>query len=260
MAAEVSNRSSAPTEQELLASYKQPDGACAPPSAQNKKNPPQETKREQPTRTAEPTHTPAQGKTDTGGETRGASDKQIKFLQVLADKVGAEPAEELWRAADPKRLQAQIKAAIPFKDLKVKHTHAACEEAVMLVWNDENDDLGASKHCVQRCICGAARSVYISEVAGVANLGLSHLHDGWKLHGHIVNYEIYSSDLAVTVSDEVQKDHDTGEDRIVDLTGRWRDRQMPMSTVAAMIQSLPKYGDSENYWIDAVVPVDRLDG
>ena len=34
-------------------------------------------------------------------------------------------SEELWRAADPKRRQAQMDAAIPFKDLaKGKHNHA----------------------------------------------------------------------------------------------------------------------------------------
>ena len=94
----------------------------------------------------------------------------------------------------------------------------------------------------------------------MSDLGLSDLHEGWKLLGHIVNYDIYSSDLAVTVSDEVQKEHDTGDDRIIDLTDRWRARQMPMSYVAALIQSLPKYGDSEDCWTDSVVPVDRLDG
>ena len=62
VATEVSNRSSAPTEQELLASKQQPDGACAPPSAQKQKNPPQQTKREQ---------TTAQAKTDTGGGDTG---------------------------------------------------------------------------------------------------------------------------------------------------------------------------------------------
>ena len=114
MAPDVSNRSSAPTERELQLASKQPDGACAPPSA--RKESPQKTKKEQPTQPADPPQALAPGKTDTGGATQGgATEKQIKFLQLLADRVGAEPAEDLWRAADPKRLQAQIKAAVPFK-------------------------------------------------------------------------------------------------------------------------------------------------
>ena len=54
-AAEVSNRSSAPTGRELLASKQQPDGACAPPSAEKK--PAAENNK----RTAHPTSRPAPG-------------------------------------------------------------------------------------------------------------------------------------------------------------------------------------------------------
>ena len=192
VAADVSNRSSAPTEQELLASYKQPDGACAPPSAQNRKDPPQETKREQPTQTAEPAQAPAQGKTDTGGVTRrGATKNQIGFLIVLADRVGAEPAEELWRAADPKRLQAQIKAAkivrARIEQRGEKHTHAVDVEAVTVVGNGLDDDPGVWKSCVQRCTCGAARAVLVNN-AGVSDESLYEC-EGWKLVGHIVNYD-----------------------------------------------------------------------
>ena len=80
---------------------------------------------------------------------------------------------------------------------------------------------------------------------------------GWKLVGHIVNYESANGGLVVTVTDEEQKNHDTGEDRIIDLTGRWREQQMPMSTVAALVQNLPEDGKG---WLDSTVPVDRLDG
>ena len=100
MAPDVSNRSSAPTERELQLASTQPDGACAPPAAE--KHPAQKTKKEQPTQPADPPQALAPGKTDTGGVTQGgATEKQIKFLQLLADRVGAEPAEDLWRAAAP---------------------------------------------------------------------------------------------------------------------------------------------------------------
>ena len=77
VAAEVSNRSTAPTEQVLLAKEQQTDGACAPPPAALKKSP-QKTKREQKEqpRTDEPIEALAQGKTDTGGVTRGGGYKE----------------------------------------------------------------------------------------------------------------------------------------------------------------------------------------
>ena len=81
--------------------------------------------------------------------------------------------------------------------------------------------------------------------------------EGWTLLGHIVNYEAANAGLQPTVSDEEKADHDTGDDRIVDLTDRWRARQMPMSYVAALVESLPVDGKG---WIDFTVPVDRLDG
>ena len=250
VAGEVSNRSLASTKPELLAS-KQPDGACAPPSAQ--KDPPQKTKREQHERTDEPAEALAPGKKEGGGVPQGGvTEKQIGFLKLLADRVGAEPAEHMWRAADRTRLQQQIKAAVPFKDLKGKHTHGVDKEAVTTVFDDEDDGLGAMKSCIQLCVCGAARSVTISKSEGVSDQS-----EPWTLVGHIVNYETANVlHPVVTVSDEEKADHETGADRIIDLTDRWRARQMPMSYVAALIQSLPKYAD----WGDAVVPVERLDG
>ena len=172
----------------------------------------------------------------------------------MADRVGADYAEYQWREADPKRLQVQIKAAVPFKDLKVKHTHGVDMEAVTTVSADEDDGLGVWKGAVQRCICGAARAVIISKAEGVTDQSASKC-EGWKLLGHIVNYE--GAALHVTVSDEEKADHDTGDERIVDLTDRWRARQMPMSYVAALVESLPVDGKG---WIDSTVPVDRLDG
>ena len=93
-----------------------------------------------------------------------------------------------------------------------KHTHEVDVEAVTLVGNDEDDGLGAWKSCIQRCTCGAARDVLVSN-AGVSDKS-DYDCEGWKLVGHIVNYEAANAGLVVTVSDEEQKDHDTGEDRI----------------------------------------------
>ena len=235
VAADVSNRSSAPTEQELLASKQQPDGACAPPSAQNEKNPPQKTeKNKQPTRTAEPTQTLAQGKTDTGGVTRGgATDKQIKFLKVLADRVGADHAEDLWRAADPKRLQAQIKAAIPFKDLKGKHTHAACEEVIFRVGIM---DAIAWREGVQRCECGAVRSAFIQRDSK------QDLMHPWTLSGYLVDYLVECTELCGPMTDEELADDD--DDLYEAIDGRWA-KPMTFSEVRALYETAHKMTKEE---------------
>ena len=71
-----------------------------------------------------------------GGITRGgATEKQIKFLHMLADRVGAEPDEE---SVEGGGFQALCKLQItgggkPFKDLKVKHTHAAFDEVIFRI-------------------------------------------------------------------------------------------------------------------------------
>ena len=176
IAGEVIDRSLAATQPELLAiaSKQQPDGACAPPAAAQK-DPPQQTKKEQ-KQTDEPTEALAPGKTDTGGETRGGiTEKQIKFLRMLADRVGADYAEDLWRAADRTRLQAQIKAAIPFKDRGVEHTHAARDEAIFRV--GVRNKIGF-KEGVQRCACGSVRAAIIDRAGEATELS------PWTLSGY----------------------------------------------------------------------------
>ena len=213
VAPEVSNRSSAPTEQELLlASKQQPDGACAPPTAatENDEKPPPTTKKKEPTQTAEPTQTPAPAKTDTGGVTRGASDKQIKYLHVLADKVGAEPAEGLWRAADPKRLQTQIKAAKAVRERGGKHTHEADEEKVLRVGIV---DAFQFKDSVQRCECGAVRKA-CSFPAGEEDL-----MGPWTLSGYLVDYEYGCDTLEGPKTD--QEVADDGDELVALTTRRW---------------------------------------
>ena len=210
VAADISNRSTAPTERVLLASKQQPDGACAPPSAQKQKNPPPTTKKKEPTQTAEPTQALAPGKTDTGGKTRGASDKQIKYLHVLADKVGAEPAEDLWRAADPKRLQTQIKAAKAVRERGGKHTHEADEEKVLRVGIV---DAIQFKDSVQRCECGAVRSACSSPAGEEGSTG------PWTLSGYLVDYEYGCDTLEGPKTD--QEVADDGDDLVALTTRRW---------------------------------------
>ena len=155
---------------------------------------------------------------------------------MLADKVGAEPAEELWRAADPKRLQAQIKAAIPFKDLKVKHTHAACEEVILRVGIQ---NATAFKDGVQRCECGAARQAFI-------------LRDGkpdedhpWTLSGHLVDYLVNCLTLEGPLTDQELGEGD--EDDLEALGGLWAD-PMTFSEVRVLYETAHKMTKDEVEW------------
>ena len=252
VAAEVSNRSYAPTGHELLASKQRPDGASAPPAAATKniaattKNTQPNTEGPELTQTAEPTQTLAPAKPDPGGVTRGgASDKQIKFLKVLADKVGAEPAEDLWRAADPKRLQVQIKAAKAVRERGGKHTHAADVEAIFRV--GVMDQTGF-KEGVERCECGAARSSVI-KVDGTAD-DLS----AWMLSGYLVDYLVALSDLyGPMTADELSGHNGPDDDPAESLAGRWR-APMTWEEVSHLYKTLPKSAG----WLDEVrlVPVD----
>ena len=228
VAAEVSNRSTAPTERVLLASKQQPDGACAPPTAaQNDEKPPPTTKREQPL---------APGKSRYGGLTRGgATDKQITYLHVLADRVGAEPAEDLWRAADPKRLQTQITAAkivrARVEQRGGKHTHEAAEEAIFRVGVGEQ---GAYKEGVQRCECGAARAAVV-DVDGTVE-GLS----PWTLAGHLVDYLVALDTCAGPMTAEELSGHNGPDDDPAEsLVGRWRE-PVTFAAVEGLYRTLPK--------------------
>ena len=246
VADDVSNRSSAPTEQKLLLASKQrPDGACAPPTAAQKhKKSPQQTKREQ---------TTAQAKTDTGGVTRGASDKQIVFLQMLADRVGADHAEDLWRAADPKRLQAQIKAAKPFKDLngKHKHTHEVDVEVALRIGIEDDERKGKTgyKSVVQRCECGAVRPVDIDIYGDLTG------KEQWILAGYLVDYLVdFTTFIGPMTAAELSECNNDPDDAPAEsLVGRWRD-PMTWEEVSHLYKALPKsagWSDDER-----LVPVD----
>ena len=135
--------------------------------------PPLEKNRRRKQKRPRPLHRPKQRWGDTGGTT----DKQIGFLKLLADRVGADYAEDIWRAADRKRLQTQIAAAKPFK--KGNHTHAAREEVIFRIGVENK--IGY-KEGVQRCECGAARSAIVDR-AGVVTIA-----SPWVLSGYLVDY------------------------------------------------------------------------
>ena len=133
---------------------------------------------------------------------------------MLADRVGAEHAEDMWRAADPKRLQTQIKAAVPFKDLaKGEHTHAALDEAIFRVGIFEAIEF---KDGVQRCECGAVRAAVVNRAGEVKELSQ------WALSGYLVDYLVECSDLCGPLTDQELAEED--DDILFEaLDGRWAD-------------------------------------
>ena len=224
MSAEVSNRSTAPMERVLLASKQQPDGAPAPPAVAVKQ--PDATNEQPKTETPAPTHTDGQ---TGGGAPRGATDKQIKYLKVLADRVGADHAEDLWRAADPKRLQAQMNAAKPFKDLKEKHTHQPHDEAAFRVGVE---NCIGYKEVVQRCACGAVRSAIVDRGGGVA------VPNPWVLSGYLVDYLVQFEELHGPLTDAEIAEHREKNETVEALAGRWT-VPMTFSEVKHLYETLP---------------------
>ena len=114
---------------------------------------------------------------------------------MLADRVGADHTEDLWRAADPKRLQAQIKAAIPFKDLKKgKHAHTVLDEAALRIGIEDDERTGKKgyKSVVQRCECGAVRPVDIDIYGDLT------YQEPWILAGYLADYLVGLRDLRRT--------------------------------------------------------------
>ena len=247
MSAEVRDVRSAPTEQDVhLASKQQPVGACAPPAARKNtaattKNTQSQTEGPEPTRTPEPTQTLAPAKTDTGGVTQGgASDKQIAYLHVLADKVGAEPAEDLWRAADPKRLQAQIKAAkIVRKRIEQggeKHTHEANEEKILRVGIFETF---AGKDGVQRCECGAARAAWVH------GDGKASEFQPWTLCGYLVDYLLECSALVGPQTDQELAEAEADGLLEALTTRRWAVPMTVSEAVRELCETAPKMNKEE---------------
>ena len=88
------------------------------------------------------------------------NDRRFKLLEVAADRLFAGRAHELWLHAPDVAVQAQISAAVQFRDGHrwARHTHKAVEEVVVSVGVER---IGRWKTVVQRCECGAARFVTI---------------------------------------------------------------------------------------------------
>ena len=232
---EVRDQDTSPEGKDLDLASKQPDGACAHPAARKQKKkkqespPRQQTAAAEPTRAAEPT--PCTGENTQGGDhPAGATEKQIKFLHLLADRVGADHAEDLWRAADPTRLQAQIKAAVPFKT--GTHTHAAVDEALFRVGLLNKI---AYKEVVQRCACGAARWVYVDRNGTHGDCDPR----PWMLSGYLVDYLVACTDLhGPMTADDLSEYNGPKNDCAELITGRWT-APVTFSEVKHLFETLP---------------------
>ena len=106
-----------------------------------------------------------------------ASEKQIKLLEVCADRLNAEPDPDMWRAADRATIQRQIRIAMLARDEKPLHRHKA--EAEILIGSGEDGGI-LHRDVVQRCRCGAVRSVSLNRSGGEVDMS-----DGWRLCGEI---------------------------------------------------------------------------
>ena len=91
--------------------------------------------------------------------------KQLKLLEVCADRLGVAPAPELWsRCPDNRTLQQLITAATDARDEKPRHRHEVDSEGLLLAYRG---DAGVpSKDVVQRCRCGALRVAYFDRSGG----------------------------------------------------------------------------------------------
>ena len=150
---------------------------------------------------------------------------------MLADRVGAEHAEDMWREADPKRLQTQIKAAVPFKDLaKGEHTHAALNDAICRVGVE---DQIPNKEGVQRCVCGAVRVAIVNRAGEVNELSQ------WALSGYLVDYLVVCLDLYGPMTADELSGYNWPELDIAEaLTDRWAN-PMTFSEAAHLYETLP---------------------
>ena len=83
-------------------------------------------------------------------------DRRFKLLEVAADRLFAARAAELWHTAPDVAVQAQISAAVRFRDGHrwSRHAHRSDEEVLVSVGMDYHRPW---KTVVQRCECGAVR-------------------------------------------------------------------------------------------------------
>ena len=111
---------------------------------------------------------------------RQVTDKQVKLLLVCADRLKAVAEPELWRAATCETIQRQICAAIDARAEKPRHKHAVAAE----VLTGSGEDGGILyRDVVQRCRCGAVRSVSLNRSGAEFDRS-----DGWRLCGEIAQF------------------------------------------------------------------------
>lgn len=109
------------------------------------------------------------------------TDRRFKLLEVAADRLFAVRAPELWHHAPDVAVQAQISAAVQFRDGHrwARHIHKAVEEVVVSVGVERP---GRWKTVVQRCKCGAARFVTVDRA------GLVSEYVPWTLCGLVAAF------------------------------------------------------------------------
>ena len=108
------------------------------------------------------------------------TEKQVKLLLVCADRLKAVAEPELWRAATSETIQQQICAAMDARAEKPRHRHTVAAE----VLTGSGEDGGILyRDVVQRCRCGAVRSVSLNRSGAEFDRS-----DGWRLCGEIAQF------------------------------------------------------------------------
>ena len=89
------------------------------------------------------------------------SDRRFKLLEVASDRLFAARARELWLRASDVAVQAQISAAVRYREGHRwdRHAHKALEEVVVSIGTEHQTPW---RTVVQRCDCGAVRFVTLT--------------------------------------------------------------------------------------------------
>ena len=185
-----------------------------------------------------------------GAHRGGVTEKQITYLHVLADKVGAEPAEDLWRAADPKRLQTQIKAAKAVRERGGKHAHRGLDEAALRIGIEDDDAKGRR---VTSPWCNAV-SVAQPRPVDIDPAGDLTYEKTWVLAGHLADYLVgFDTFAGPMTAAELSEYNGPDNEPAESLAGRWRE-PMTFAEVGYLYKTLPKspgWGDEQR-----LVPVE----
>ena len=107
------------------------------------------------------------------------SDRRFKLLEVASDRLFAARARELWLRASDIAVQAQISAAVRYREGHRwdRHAHKALEEVVVSIGTEHQTPW---RTVVQRCDCGAGRFVTLTRSGSRRSTCLGRSAASWR--------------------------------------------------------------------------------